>query len=112
VTFERWRVPPEPWEVTDATECPECHRDEEEPVVGALVQDVRYALRNLRGAPIFALVAIVTLALGIGANVAIFSLVDGVLLRPLPYPEPDRLTVIWAVWRDQKIPRISQTGGG
>ena len=57
--------------------------------------DVIFALRQLRSAPAFALVAITTLALGIGANSAIFALVDATLLRPLPYAEPDRLVTIW-----------------
>ena len=59
-----------------------------------LQNDVRFALRSFRRSPGFSIVSIVTLAVGIGANTAIFSAVDALLLRPLPFPEPDRLMVV------------------
>jgi len=64
-------------------------------VLQELVQDLRYGTRTLLRAPAFAVVAILTLALGIGANSAIFSFVDAALLKPLPYAEPERILQIW-----------------
>lgn len=63
-------------------------------------RDIGLALRGMRRNPGFATVAILTLALGIGANTAIFSMVDGVVLRPPPFEDPDRLVVVWETDRD------------
>lgn len=71
-----------------------------EPFAG-LMRDVRLALRRLRRAPLFSAVIVTTLAVGIGANTAIFSLVKGILLDPLPYDEPDRLVTVQASARGQ-----------
>jgi predicted permease len=65
--------------------------------------DIRFAVRQLVGAPTFAVVATITLALGIGANSAIFALVDAILLRPLPFKDPERLAVVWQ--RTERTPR-------
>ena len=71
------------------------------------VQDVRYALRTLGRAPTFTAAAVLTLALAIGANSAIFSVVDTVLLRPAPYPQADRLVVLGYTFDGRWVPRMS-----
>src|SRR5215212_8354311 len=67
-----------------------------------MIKDVRYAARSLVKRPGFALVAVVTLALGIGANTAIFSVIDAALLRSLPYREPGRLVHLWETKRNSR----------
>jgi predicted permease len=76
-----------------------------------VLADLRYSLRLLRKSPAFTAVAIVTLALGIGANTAIFSAVDAVLIRPLPYTDPDRVVLVWEENLAANFPRNTPAPG-
>jgi predicted permease len=71
------------------------------------MQDIRYALRSLRKQPVFTLVAVLTLTLGIGGNTAIFSLLYQLLLRPLPYPDAERLVFVWNTYPLMNLPQAS-----
>ncbi len=75
-----------------------------------LWQDIRYALRMLAKSPGFSAVAVATLALGIGANTAIFTVLDATLIAPLPYAEPSRLVMLWTGFRESKQPRVPASG--
>ena len=78
-----------------------------------LIQDLRYGVRVLRRNPIFATAAIATLALGVGATLAVFNVVNGVLLRPMPYKDPARISMIWIAERgdDGNVSELPLTSG-
>src|SRR5690242_878456 len=71
-----------------------------------MLQDLQFALRTLRKNPGFTFTAIFALALGIGANSAMFSVIDGVLLRPLPYPRSEQLVNLWESNLKRNLPRL------
>src|SRR6266481_2257775 len=71
--------------------------------MSGIFQDLRYAVRRLRKSPGFTAVAVITLALGIGANTAIFSVIQAVILQPLPFGGPDRL-----IWLNGKLPMTDE----
>ncbi len=74
--------------------------------MSSILQDLRFAARQLRKSPGFTITAILTLALGVGANTAVFSVINAVLLRSLPYPDPERLMLVWSSAPAQDLPKF------
>jgi predicted permease len=79
-------------------------------MLDSFLRDIRYGVRSLARTPGFTAVAVLTLALGIGANTAIFSVVENVLLKPLPYPHPENLVEIWNTYPSQ-VPKVGLSPG-
>ena len=74
-----------------------------------MLQDLRFAIRQIAKSPGFAVTAVLTLALGIGANTAVFSVVNAVLLRALPYPDANRLLLLWSSAPSQGLPMFGSS---
>ena len=77
-------------------------------LMGTIIPDVRYALRSLSRRPVFALTAVLTIAIGIGANASVFTVVNGFMFEPIPYEDPDDLVILWAAnpslgWSDTDV---------
>src|SRR5262245_56668107 len=74
------------------------------PMLESLCRDIRFSLRSIRRTPTLTLAVIATLAIGIGANTTMFSVINGVLIQPLPYPQPDAWVAFWHTATSQGIP--------
>src|SRR5271165_3993310 len=75
--------------------------------MGSFGNQLKHVLRRLLQAPLFTVMTLLTLAIGIGANTAIFSVIEGVLLKPLPYPHPEQLVGVWHTAAGLNIPELN-----